>query len=234
MLTIEWQRADAAPRLRASRTPSTKPGMTDAFDEAMDALGRAATTRSRRDFPSRRRTRCRWPTGCGTSMQFNAREAMHLLELRSSPQGHPAYRRVALEMHRLIAEQAGHRAIAAAMRHVDHDDARARTPRRRTRRRERVARPARCDRSRVLDARQTKLLRRRDLRPTRVDRRSGTRVRGAALDTDAARAAVLLRSSVAPGPIGKRSEGSWRSRGVGAPGDQVENAGITRLLGRPG
>jgi thymidylate synthase ThyX len=53
-------------------------------------------------------------------MQMNAREAMHVLELRSSPQGHPAYRRIAQEMHRLIAEQAGHRAIAMAMRHVDH------------------------------------------------------------------------------------------------------------------
>ena len=51
-------------------------------------------------------------------MQFNAREAMHLLELRSSPQGHPSYRRIALEMHRLIAEQAGHRAVAAAMSHL--------------------------------------------------------------------------------------------------------------------
>ena len=51
-------------------------------------------------------------------MQFNAREAMHLLELRSSAQGHPAYRRIALEMHRLIAEQAGHRAVAAAMTHL--------------------------------------------------------------------------------------------------------------------
>jgi len=49
------------------------------------------------------------------SMQMNAREAMHMLELRSSPQGHPAYRRIAQEMHRLIAEQAGHRAIATAM-----------------------------------------------------------------------------------------------------------------------
>ena len=51
-------------------------------------------------------------------MQFNAREAMHLIELRSSPQGHPAYRRIALEMHRLIAEQAGHRAVAEAMTHL--------------------------------------------------------------------------------------------------------------------
>ncbi|MEX0833403.1 MAG: FAD-dependent thymidylate synthase [Actinomycetota bacterium] len=55
-------------------------------------------------------------------MQMNAREAMHLTELRSTPQGHPAYRRVAQEMHRLIGEGAGHRAIAAAMKFVDHSD----------------------------------------------------------------------------------------------------------------
>ena len=53
-------------------------------------------------------------------MELNAREAMHMLELRTAPQGHPAYRRVCQAMHRLIAEQAGHRALAAAMRHVDH------------------------------------------------------------------------------------------------------------------
>ena len=52
-------------------------------------------------------------------MQLNAREAMHLIELRTTPQGHPAYRRVAQEMHRLIAEEAGHPAVAALMRHVD-------------------------------------------------------------------------------------------------------------------
>ena len=62
-------------------------------------------------------------------MEMNAREAMHLLELRSSPQGHPRYRRVAQEMHRLIAEQAGHRGIAAAMRYVDHADLRPRAAR---------------------------------------------------------------------------------------------------------
>jgi hypothetical protein len=52
------------------------------------------------------------------AMQFNAREAMHMLELRSAPQGHPSYRRVVLEMHRLIAQEAGHHAIAAAMSHM--------------------------------------------------------------------------------------------------------------------
>jgi thymidylate synthase ThyX len=53
-------------------------------------------------------------------MEMNARKAMHALELRTAPQGHPAYRRVCQAMHRLIADEAGHRAIAEAMRFVDH------------------------------------------------------------------------------------------------------------------
>ncbi len=55
-------------------------------------------------------------------MAMNAREAMHLIELRTAPQGHPAYRRVCQQMHRLIADQAGHTAIAAAMQFVDHSE----------------------------------------------------------------------------------------------------------------
>jgi thymidylate synthase ThyX len=55
-------------------------------------------------------------------MAMNAREAMHVIELRSAPQGHPAYRRICQAMHRLIAEGAGHRAIAAAMQYADHSE----------------------------------------------------------------------------------------------------------------
>lgn len=53
-------------------------------------------------------------------MEMNPREAFHLLELRSQPAGHPAYRSVAQEMHRQIADVAGHPAIAEAMQFVDH------------------------------------------------------------------------------------------------------------------
>ena len=53
-------------------------------------------------------------------MQFNAREAMHLIELRTSSQGHPSYRTVGQQMHHLIAEKAGHHAIAEMMSFVDH------------------------------------------------------------------------------------------------------------------
>lgn len=55
-------------------------------------------------------------------MEMNAREAMHVIELRTAPQGHPAYRRVCQLMHLAIADVAGHRAIAEAMRFADHSE----------------------------------------------------------------------------------------------------------------
>ena len=55
-------------------------------------------------------------------MEMNAREAMHLIELRTAPQGHPAYRRICQQMHTLIAEKAGHRVLADAMKFVDHSE----------------------------------------------------------------------------------------------------------------
>jgi thymidylate synthase ThyX len=55
-------------------------------------------------------------------MDMNAREAMHVIELRTGPQGHASYRRICQAMHRAIGERAGHRAIAAAMQFADHSE----------------------------------------------------------------------------------------------------------------
>jgi thymidylate synthase ThyX len=52
-------------------------------------------------------------------LDMNAREAMHLIELRSGREGHPAYRAVAHALHAEIA--AVHPAVAAAMDFVDRD-----------------------------------------------------------------------------------------------------------------
>ena len=51
------------------------------------------------------------------ALDLNAREAMHLIELRSGREGHPTYRAVAQAMHERIA--AVHPGVAAAMTHVD-------------------------------------------------------------------------------------------------------------------
>src|SRR4051812_4553629 len=50
-------------------------------------------------------------------LDLNAREAMQLIELRSGREGHPSYRAVAHEMHRLI--EGVHPTVAATMTHVD-------------------------------------------------------------------------------------------------------------------
>jgi thymidylate synthase ThyX len=55
-------------------------------------------------------------------MDMSAREAMHVVELRTAPQGHPSYRRLCQRMHRLIADVAGHHAIAQAMQFADHSE----------------------------------------------------------------------------------------------------------------
>jgi thymidylate synthase ThyX len=51
------------------------------------------------------------------ALDLNAREAMHLIELRSGREGHPSYRAVAQAMHERIA--AVHPGVANAMSHVD-------------------------------------------------------------------------------------------------------------------
>jgi thymidylate synthase ThyX len=55
-------------------------------------------------------------------MKLNAREAFHMLELRTQQGGHPGYRAVCQEMHRQIRDVAGHHRIADAMAFVDHHD----------------------------------------------------------------------------------------------------------------
>ena len=52
-------------------------------------------------------------------LDLNAREALHLIELRSGREGHPAYRAVALEMLAQIAEV--HPFVADAMTFADHE-----------------------------------------------------------------------------------------------------------------
>jgi thymidylate synthase ThyX len=121
LLTLEWQRL-------TTRHGYTEPdaireaGAGDDWDRTVDAsaalhdalasagLGEAAQYSVEMAFRVR------------FYMDMNAREAMHLIELRTAPQGHPAYRRVCQQMHKLIAEQAGHHAIADAMKYVDHSE----------------------------------------------------------------------------------------------------------------
>ncbi len=53
-------------------------------------------------------------------MTMNAREAFHFIELRTSPQGHPGYRKLAYQMYEKIAEV--HPLVAEAIKFVNKDE----------------------------------------------------------------------------------------------------------------
>jgi thymidylate synthase ThyX len=118
MLTVQWQ----------GLTPQLGAGVPEEVDAAGagDAY-RAALERSREEYE--RLVEAGVPGAAPYALclgyriryvlDLNAREAMHLIELRSGREGHPGYRAVAHEMHAQIA--AVHPAVAAAMTHVDRE-----------------------------------------------------------------------------------------------------------------
>lgn len=119
MLTLEWQ---ALSTRHGYVEPDAlgEAGVLDRFTDVMDASAclyeamRGAGLAEAAPYAVAMAYRVRF------CVEMNAREAMHMIELRTAPQGHPAYRRVCQRMHSLIDEQAGHHAIAGAMTFADH------------------------------------------------------------------------------------------------------------------
>ncbi len=120
MLTVEWQSLSPSHGFVLPEAV-VEAGCAGRFEEAMERSGALHDALVER-FPAQAGYAVSLAYRVRYSMQLNAREAMHVLELRTTPQGHPAYRRVCQQMHRLIAEQAGHRAIAGMMGFVDHGE----------------------------------------------------------------------------------------------------------------
>jgi thymidylate synthase ThyX len=118
LLTIEWQRLSPIHSFTRPEAIDLA-GERSAFDEAMHRSA-ALYELLAPDFPNQASYAVSLAYKIRFVMHVNAREAMHMLELRSGPQGHPAYRDVAQRMHRLIADKAGHRVIAEMMQFVDH------------------------------------------------------------------------------------------------------------------
>lgn len=117
MMTVEWQKLSPYHGYERPELVDAA-GLAEPFDDAM-ARSCALHDRLLEDFPDQASYAVSLAYRVRFIMQLNAREAMHVIELRSTPQGHPAYRKVAQEMHRLIAEEAGHPAVAAMMKFVD-------------------------------------------------------------------------------------------------------------------
>jgi thymidylate synthase ThyX len=116
LLTCQWQRL--GPELGAGIPAEVRDaGAGDEYERALEI--------SRREFERLERAgvaeAAPYALCLGYRIRYvldlNAREAMHLCELRSGREGHPTYRAVAQAMHERIATV--HPAVAAAMRHVD-------------------------------------------------------------------------------------------------------------------
>jgi thymidylate synthase ThyX len=121
LLTIEWQ--DLSP-LHGYTLPSAvvAAGAEPLYRATMDRSARLYQALGEQFGPTHAAYAVALAFRVRYTMQFNAREAMHLLELRTTPQGHPEYRKVGQQMHRLIATEADHPAIAALMSYVDDAD----------------------------------------------------------------------------------------------------------------
>jgi thymidylate synthase ThyX len=116
MLTVQWQRL--TPHLGAGVPDEVQAaGCGDLYRNALDV----SRTEWERLVGEGREREAPYALSLGYRIRYvldlNAREAMQLIELRSGREGHPSYRAVAHEMHRLIAQV--HPAVAGAMTHID-------------------------------------------------------------------------------------------------------------------
>jgi thymidylate synthase ThyX len=120
LLTVDWQ--DLGTELGFD-VPAVvaEAGLERPYRESLERSGELYAA-VREDLPEQARYCVALAYRIRYVLQMNAREALHLIELRSGPQGHPSYRRVAQEMARLIGDAAGHRRIRRAMRYVDLSD----------------------------------------------------------------------------------------------------------------
>lgn len=95
-------------------------GLADQFDEAFDISLKLYSLLQEAGYP----LEAQYATLMGHKMRwkvtYNAREAFHLHELRTTPQGHPGYRKLVLEMHERLAEV--HPLLAEAMIFVNKDE----------------------------------------------------------------------------------------------------------------
>ena len=118
-LTIEWQHLTTG---LGYETPTAldDAGLRADWDTAMDASVTMERELNEEGLEGAAQYAVAMAYRIRFVMQMSAREAMHLTELRSQPQGHPTYRRVAQEMHASIAGV--HPAIAAAFTFMSDED----------------------------------------------------------------------------------------------------------------
>lgn len=116
---LEWQAL--TPRYGYNIPPLVeKAGLSDQFEECFDisldlySKLQAAGYELEAQYATLLGHKMRW------KLTYNAREAFHLHEIRTSPQGHPGYRKLVQEMHEKLAQV--HPLMASAMKFVNQGE----------------------------------------------------------------------------------------------------------------
>ena len=117
LLTIEWQSLSPDHGYEVPEAIQAA-GLTDRYVGVMER-SKALYELLEPDYPEQAAYAVSMAFRVRYVMQFNAREALHMLELRSQPQGHPNYRRIAQEMYHQIANRAGHESVAQMFKFID-------------------------------------------------------------------------------------------------------------------
>jgi thymidylate kinase/thymidylate synthase ThyX len=98
----------------------TEAGLADTFERCFDLSLELYSTLQSAGYA----LEAQYATLLGHKMRWkvtmNAREAIHFIELRTTPQGHPGYRKLAKEMHDALAEV--HPLVAESMIFVNKDE----------------------------------------------------------------------------------------------------------------
>ncbi len=116
---LEWQQLTPRYGYEIPRLVE-EAGLSDLFEQCFDISLELFSVLQREGFA----LEAQYATLLGHRMRwkvtYNAREAFHLHELRTSPQGHPGYRKLVLAMHETLAEK--HPLLAEAMRFVNQGE----------------------------------------------------------------------------------------------------------------
>lgn len=121
MLTIDWQALSPANGFEIPE-PVADIGADSQWADAMESMADLYSDIESAISPEVAQYVIPFAYKVRFSMNLNAREAFHMLELRTQQGGHPDYRAVCQEMHTQIRDIAGHTRIAGAMTFVDHND----------------------------------------------------------------------------------------------------------------
>ncbi len=116
---MEWQ--DLTPRFGYDMPDIVdNAGLGDLYEECFDLSAELYSYMQENNYS----LEAQYATLFGHRMRwkvtYNAREAFHLHELRTTPQGHPGYRKLVMQMHQKLAEV--HPMLGEAMKFVNQDE----------------------------------------------------------------------------------------------------------------